>query len=167
MSRLAPQERLSGLPDCGPEGLSPGERLLLWMLRQWVAARVLGEEPRSRLAAHAGPFISPRGAAAFVLLMTTVEERVRRPLCVSPPACLGYASDEQHLVTACGVSPVAPDIAARLLGELVLAPRVAAAAIRVLNFSFAREGLHFPLRLYDMGGATGDCLELSPRPTLH
>jgi hypothetical protein len=84
-----------------------------------------------------------------VLLMTTIEERVRRPLCVSPPTCLGYARDEQHLVTACGISPAAPDIAAKLLGELVIAPRVVAAAIRVLNFSFAREGLHFPMRLRD------------------
>jgi hypothetical protein len=46
--------RLPGMPDCGPDGLSCGERLLLWMLRQWVAARVLGEEPRGRLAAYAG-----------------------------------------------------------------------------------------------------------------
>jgi hypothetical protein len=156
-------DRLAGLPDCGPEGLSTGERLLLWMLRQWVAARVLGEEPRGRLAAHAGAFISPRGAAAFVLLMTTIEERVRRPLCVSPPTCLGYARDEQHLVTACGISPAAPDIAARLLSELVIAPRVVAAAVRVLNFSFAREGLHFPMRLRDAGYNLDD----GSRPTLH
>jgi hypothetical protein len=163
MNRPDRQQRLPGLPDCGPEGLSSGERLLLWMLRQWVAARVLGEEPRGRLATYAGPFISPRGAAAFVLLMTTVEERVRRPLCVSPPTCLGYARDEQHLVTACGISPAAPDVAAQLLGELVIAPRVAAAAIRVLNFSFAREGLYFPMRLSEAHPP----MDEAPRPTLH
>jgi len=156
-------DTLPGLPDCGPEGLSAGERLLLWMLRQWVTARVLGEEPRGRLATYAGPFISPRGAAAFVLLMTTIEERVRRPLCVSPPTCLGYARDEQHLVTACGISPAAPDLAAQLLGELVIAPRVVAAAIRVLNFSFAREGLHLPMRLRDASPEPG----AEARPTLH
>ena len=155
--------RLPGMPDCGPDGLSCGERLLLWMLRQWVAARVLGEEPRGRLAAYAGAFISPRGAAAFVLLMTTIEERVRRPLCVSPPTCQGYARDEQHLVTACGISPASPDIAAQLLGDLVIAPRVVAAAIRVLNFSFAREGMNFPMRLRDAGHNLDD----GSHPTLH
>ncbi len=148
-------------PDCGPQGLSPGERLLLWMLRQWVTARMLGEEPRGRLAAQAGRFISPRGAAAFVMLMTTIEERVRRPLCISHPSCLGYARDEQSLVAACGVSPAAPDIAARLLGELVIAPQVVVALIRMLNFSFAREGLDFPMRLHCAGHRD------APRPTLH
>jgi hypothetical protein len=154
-----PDEEISGvrpnpssfldLPCCGPAALSGGERILLWMLRQWVAARILGQEPRARLARYAGPFVSPRGAAAFVMLMTAVEDSVRRPLCVSHPDCVGYAQDEQRLITACGVSPAAPEVAARLLGGLVTAPGVVAVLARALNFSLAREGLNLPLRLED------------------
>ena len=47
---------------CGPIGLAEGERVLLWMLRQWVTARVLGEEPGARLSQKAGALVSPRVA---------------------------------------------------------------------------------------------------------
>jgi len=137
------------LPRCGPEDLFKSERILLWMLRQWVAARVMGQEPRVRMAARAGTFISPRGAASFEMLMSAIEERVRRPLCISHPDCRGYACDEQRLVVACGVSSASPEIAARLLETMVIAPGVVAAVARVLNFSFEREGLRLPLRLND------------------
>ena len=148
-------------PVCGPDGLQDGERLLLWMLRQWVAARILREDPRARLAAFAGPYVSPRGAAAFVLLMTAIEARVRRPLCVAPPRCQGYALDEQRIVTACGIGPRAPEIAAQLLGPLVAGSQVVANLARILNTTFAREGLSLPVRLEDRQSAP------IPRPTLH
>lgn len=151
------------LPCCGPAALSAGERTMLWMLRHWVTARILRQEPRAWLARHAGAFVSPRGAAAFILLMTAVEERVRRPLCISHPDCAGYAQDEQRLITACGVSPASPEVAAQLLDALVTAPSMVAVMARALNFALAREGLSLPLRLEDDPGL----LAAPCQPTLH
>jgi len=135
------------LDHCGPVGLAEGERILLWMLRQWVTARVLGEEPGARLSNKAGDLVSPRVAAAFILMMTAIEGQVRRPLCVSAPCCGGYADDEQHLITACGVCPASPEIAGRLLEGLVVTPETVTVMARFLNTALAGDGKALPMRL--------------------
>ena len=131
---------------CGPNGLSEGERIVLWMLRQWVTARVLGQEPGARLSREAGALVSPRVAAAFILMMTAIEGQVRRPLCVSAPCCKGYAEDEQRLVTACGVCPASPEMAGRLLEALVVMPESVTVSARFLNMALSHEGKALPMR---------------------
>lgn len=149
--------------DDGPEGLSDGERLMLDLLRAWAAARRLGEDPRQRLGAAGGADASSRGAAFFIMVMTAIEEHVRRPLRIAPPGCRGYACDEQRLITACGVSPAAPDVAEGLLDELVFAPKLVAVLLRAMNGSLVRQGLHLPMRLSDPTSR-----QIAPaRPTLH
>jgi hypothetical protein len=151
----------ASIDDCGPSALTRGERVLLWMLRQWVTARVLGQEPGERLSRQAGALVSPRVATAFILMMTTIEGQVRRPLCVAAPCRRGYAEDEQRLVTACGVCPAAPEIAGRLLEDLVTTPETVIVAARFLNTALAHEALALPLRFEEPEYAR------AARPTLH
>ena len=151
------------LDRCGPVGLAEGERILLWMLRQWVTARVLGEEPGARLSNKAGGLVSPRVAAAFILMMTAIEGQVRRPLCVSAPSCGGYAEDEQRLITACGVCPASPEIAGRLLEGLVVAPETVTVMARFLNTALAGDGKALPMR-FDEPERT---VQPMRRPTFH
>lgn len=151
----------ASVDECGPSALTRGERVLLWMLRQWVTARVLSQEPGERLSREAGYLVSPRVAAAFILMMTTIEGQVRRPLRIAAPCRQGYAEDEQRLITACGVCPAAPEIAGRLLEGLVTAPETVIVTARFLNMALAHEALALPLRFEE--------LESSPpaAPTVH
>jgi hypothetical protein len=134
------------LDHCGPVGLAEGERILLWMLRQWVTARVLGEEPAARLSKKAGALVSPRVASAFILMMSAIEGQVRRPLCVSAPCSGGYADDEQRLITACGVCPASPEIAGRLIEGMVVTPETVTVMARFLNTALANDGKALPMR---------------------
>lgn len=134
------------LNHCGPVGLADGERILLWMLRQWVTARVLGEEPGQRLSTKAGALVSTRVASAFILMMSAIEGQVRRPLCVSAPCCGGYADDEQRLITACGVCPASPEIAGRLIEGMVVMPETVTVMARFLNTALASDGMALPMR---------------------
>lgn len=152
----------AALDDCGPTDLARGERVVLWMLRQWVTARVLDQEPGARLSREAGHLVSPRVAAAFSLLMTTVEGLARRPLRIAAPCRQGYAEDEQRLITACGVCPASPEIAGRLLEGLVTAPEAVIVAARFLNMALAHEDLALPLRFEEPEPSP-----LPPRRTLH
>ncbi|HWT50703.1 MAG TPA: hypothetical protein VN113_00805 [Caulobacter sp.] len=151
------------LNHCGPVGLAEGERILLWMLRQWVTARVLGEEPGARLSKKVGGLVSPRVATAFILMMSAIEGQVRRPLCVSAPCCGGYADDEQRLITACGLCPASPEIAGRLLEGLVITPESVTVMARFLNTALANDGKALPMR-FDEPEARA---RPAPRPTLH
>lgn len=151
----------ASIDDCGPAALTRGERVLLWMLRQWVTARVLSQEPGERLSREAGALVSPRVAAAFILMMTTIEGQVRRPLCVAAPCRQGYAEDEQRLVTACGICPASPEMAARLLDGLVIAPESVIVTARFLNMALAHEALALPVRFEEPEYAK------TARPTLH
>lgn len=151
------------LSHCGPLGLAQGERVLLWMLRQWVTARVLGEEPGARLSQKAGGLVSPRVATAFILLMTAIEGQVRRPLCVSAPCSAGYANDEQRLITACGICPASPEIADRLLEGLVITPEAVTVMARFLNTALANDGMALPMRFDE----PEQVVTPQPRPTLH
>jgi hypothetical protein len=151
----------ASVDECGPSALTRGERVLLWMLRQWVTARVLGQEPGERLSREVGSLVSSRVAAAFTLLMTTIEGQVRRPLRIAAPCRQGYAEDEQRLITACGVCPAAPDIAERLLEHLVMTPEAVVVAARFLNSALAHEALALPLRFEEPAYAP------TTRPTLH
>lgn len=148
---------------CGPASLADGERILLWMLRQWVTARVLGEEPGQRLSKKAGALVSPRVATAFILVMSAIEGQVRRPLCVSAPCCKGYAEDEQRLITACGICPASPEIAGRLIEGLVVTPEAVTVMARFLNSALANDGMALPMRFDEP-----EVVVTSPlRPTLH
>jgi hypothetical protein len=151
----------ASVDDCGPSALTRGERVLLWMLRQWVTARVLDQDPRERLAREVGALVSPRVTAAFILMMTTIEAQVRRPLCVAAPCRQGYAEDEQRVVTACGVCPASPEIAGRLLESLVIAPEAVIVTARFLNMALAHEALALPVRFEEPERAS------AARPTLH
>ena len=150
------------LDHCGPVDLADGERILLWMLRQWVTARVLGEEPGARLSRKAGALVSPRVATAFILVMSAIEGQVRRPLCVSAPCCRGYADDEQRLIIACGVCPASPEIAGRLLEDLVVIPESVTVMARFLNTALANDGMTLPMRFDEPRPTT-----MTSRPTLH
>lgn len=163
-SRLDHRSHLA--PRCGPERLFEGEQLLLWMVRQWVIARVTCESPRARLAAVADRYGAPGSATCVAMLMMAIEEHVKRPLCILHPDCPGYARDEQHIITACGVSPAEPDLAARLLEGLVIAPDVVAVMARVVNASLAREGFILPVRLDDTPRPPTPP-NLCAHPTLH
>jgi len=138
------------LDHCGPVGLAEGERILLWMLRQWVTARVLGEEPGARLSKKVGGLVSPRVASAFILMMSAIEGQVRRPLCVSAPCFGGYAEDEQRLITACGVCPASPEIAGRLIEGMVVTPETVTVMARFLNTALANDGKALPMRFDEM-----------------
>ncbi|WP_297509086.1 hypothetical protein [uncultured Caulobacter sp.] len=152
------------LDQCGPVSLADGERILLWMLRQWVTARVLGEEPGARLSRSAGALVSPRVATAFILMMTAIEGQVRRPLCVSPPCCGGYGDDEQRVIVACGLCPAAPDRADRLLEDLVVTPEAVTVMARFLNAALAHDGMALPVRFDAQEPSTAP---VRSRPTLH
>lgn len=151
------------LNHCGPVGLADGERILLWMLRQWVTARVLGEDPAQRLSKKAGALVSPRVATAFLLMMNAIEGQVRRPLCVSAPRCRRYADDEQRLIAACGVCPASPEIAGRLIEGLVIVPESVTVMARFLNMALAHDGMALPMRFDAPETAT----RADTRPTLH
>ena len=151
------------LNHCGPVGLADGERILLWMLRQWVTARVLGEEPGQRLSKKAGALVSARVATAFILMMSAIEGQVRRPLCVSAPCCKGYADDEQRLITACGVCPASPEIADRLIEGLVITPESVTVMARFLDTALANDGMALPMRFDEPAVAVSH----AHRPTLH
>jgi len=151
------------LDHCGPVGLAEGERILLWMLRQWVTARVLGEEPGARLSKKAGALVSPRVASAFVLMMSAIEGQVRRPLCVSAPCFGGYAEDEQRLITACGVCPASPEIAGRLIEGMVVTPETVTVMARFLNTALANDGKALPMR-FDEPDVV---MTPAQRPTFH
>lgn len=152
----------ASVDDCGPSALTRGERVLLWMLRQWVTARVLEQEPRERLSREVGALVSPRVTAAFTLMITTIEAQVRRPLRIAAPCRQGYAEDEQRVVTACGVCPASPEIAGRLLESLVIAPEAVIVTARFLNLALAHEELALPVRFEEPGRAPA-----AARPTLH
>lgn len=147
------------LDQCGPVGLADGERLLLWMLRQWVTARMLGEEPAARLSNEAGGLASRRVITAFVLMMAALESHVCRPLCVSAPRCGGYAEDEQRLITACGICPACPEIAGRLLEGLVTAPESVTVMARFLNTAMANDGIALPMRFDEPETRAADALQ--------
>ena len=151
------------LDRCGPVGLAEGERILLWMLRQWVTARVLGEEPGGRLSKKVGSLVSPRVASAFILMMSAIEGQVRRPLCVSAPCFGGYAEDEQRLITACGVCPASPEIAGRLIEGMVVTPETVTVMARFLNTALANDGKALPMR-FDEPEAV---MTPAQRPTFH
>ena len=93
-------------------------------------------------------------------MMTAIEGQVRRPLCVSAPCSGGYAEDEQRLITACGLCPASPEIAGRLLEDLVTTPETVTVMARFLNTALAHDGLTLPMR-FDETEAP------APQPTLH
>jgi hypothetical protein len=135
------------LPVCGPPGLSSGERILLWMMRQWATARMLDQDPAARVSFYALSLTSAACVSLAVQLMLVIEQNVRRPLRIRQPQCLHYDGDEQSLVVACGLSPVAPDMAAHLLEDLVTAPPLVTAMLRAVNCTFSLAEHDLPVRM--------------------
>ncbi|MCC7268204.1 MAG: hypothetical protein IT546_12840 [Caulobacteraceae bacterium] len=133
----------------GPDGLWPAERLLLTGIRVWGRLRVEGRCPHETVRAGLELVASPRSAALFVAFMDRYERACLKPLEVHCPCCPGYSADEQRLVLACGVGPVAGDIARRLLQPLVSDAAPLLAIGRSLNASLAADGLELPVRLAD------------------
>ena len=133
----------------GPEGLWPAERLLLTAIRVWARLRVDGRGPHDTVRAGLELVASQRSAALFIAFMDRYERACLKPLEVHCPCCPGYSADEQRLVLACGVGPVAGDIARRLLQPLVSDAAPLLAIGRGLNASLAADGLELPVRLAD------------------
>ena len=132
-----------------PPVLQPGERLLLASLRGWAGARVAGEAPHAPIRAGLARATSPRTAALFVALMDSLEAGCLRPLEIHRACCPGYSTDEQRLVLACGICPVADDIAAALLRPLVADAAPMLVLARSLNAALATDGFDLPVRLLD------------------
>ena len=133
----------------GPDGLWPAERLLLAGIRVWGRLRVDGRRPHDTVRAGIELVASQRTAALFVAFMDRYERACLKSLEVHCPCCPGYSADEQRLVLACGVGPVAEDVARRLLQPLVSDSAPLLAIGRSLNASLAADGLELPVRLAD------------------
>lgn len=136
-------------PQSGPDGLWPAERLLLTGIRVWGRLRVEGARPHEAVRSGLELVASPRTAALFTAFMDRFERACLKPLEVHRPCCPGYSADEQRLVLACGVGPVAQDLAWRLLQPLVNDAAPLLAIGRSLNASLAADGLELPARLAD------------------
>ncbi|KSB88193.1 hypothetical protein AS593_01055 [Caulobacter vibrioides] len=133
--------------DTGPEGLARGERLLLWGVRTWAALRLQGQPADPTIRSAFARAASPRTASLFLQTMMLIEGELVRPLHIQCPHCVGYALDEQRLVTACGLAAAAPGLASRLLSSLVARPDVTAVLARALNHALALDGAPLPVRL--------------------
>lgn len=137
----------------GPTGLCDGERLLLAGLRAWISCRRERQPPDPMVRRAIACVASEQTGALFSALMETIEGVALRPFVTHCGACPGYGADEQRLVLACGLSPIDPEIAARLLTPLVADPAVVVCFARALNAALRADGLALPVRLYDDAGS--------------
>lgn len=131
----------------GPPGLWEGERVLLAGFRAWARCRIDRGSPGEIVRRAIACVTSEQAAALFTALMETLEGVGRRPLRLHCGVCPGYAEDEQRLVLACGLSPVAPEVALRLLEPLVRDPATVVCFARALNAALCADGLALPVRL--------------------
>ncbi|WP_374574424.1 hypothetical protein [Phenylobacterium sp.] len=133
----------------GPPGLWQGERLLLAAVRAWASCRAGRGEPARTIRRAIACVASEQTGALFAAFMEALEGVSRRPMRLHCGACPGYAEDEQRLILACGLSAVAPDLAARLLEPLARDPSAAVCFARALNVALVADGLALPARLTD------------------
>lgn len=84
-----------------------------------------------------------------------------RPLQAECGHCGGVSTDLQRLVAACGLAPVALELAERLIEPLVSDSRMVVTLARALNAALASAGWPMPARLAAGPGPSG------PVRTLH
>ena len=139
--------------------LSPAERLLLASLRGWAGLRAAGRRPDDEIGLLLTQKASGRTCALFVAWIHAIEAACRAPLRFDCPGCGGVSADAQRLIVACGVSPVAPDIAHALLSPLLVDTQLVVQMGRRLNASLAADGWSLPVRLTDPRPATAQQAE--------
>ncbi len=144
--------------------LSPAERLLLASLRGWAGLRAAGRRPDHEIAPLITEKASARSSALFVAWIYAIEAACRGPLQIECPGCGGASADAQRLIVACGVSPVAPDMAHALLSPLLIDTQLVVQMGRRLNASLAADGWPLPARLIDSQPVPA---EPGLQPTLH
>lgn len=130
-----------------PAAPNGGERLILAGLRAWALGRIDGTDPQGPVRAAVAAAASDQVGALFVAWMQAVEQAARRALEISCLHCRGASLDEQRLVVACGLAPVAFEMGERLLQPLLVEARPAMVLARALNRALRLEGLPLPVRL--------------------
>jgi hypothetical protein len=130
-------------PAC-PSG---AERLILAGLRAWALGRIEGGDPRGPVREAVSAAASDQAGALFVAWMQAVEQAARRTLEISCLHCRGASLDEQRLVVACGLAPVAFEMGEGLLQPLLVEARPAMVLARALNRALGACGLPLPVRL--------------------
>ena len=153
---IRPSERRPARQAC-PNAPTPGEQLLLAAVRVWAQARVQGCRPHRHVADALAARSSRRVGALFVAWMQAVEADTLRPIQIRCAGCGGLSDDEERLIVACGIAPVAMDLGEQLLAPMLREPGVAMALGRSLNAAMAADGWRLPARI----GAP------APAPTLH
>ena len=63
------------------------------------------------------------------------------------PGCGGVSPDAQRLIVACGIAPVAPDMADAILSPLLVDTQLVVQMGRRLNAALAADGWSLPVRL--------------------
>jgi hypothetical protein len=144
-----------------PAAPTGAERLILAGLRAWAIGRIDGGDPQEPVRAALAAAASEQTGALFVAWMQAVEQAARRALQISCPHCRGASLDEQRLVVACGLAPVAFEMGERLLQPLLREPRAAMVLARALNRALRAAGLPLPVRL------EGCTVEHDQAQTLH
>ncbi len=158
------QDKLIQAPPSNvcPAQPTRGERLLLAGLRAWGHARLTGPKPDGAVRLALSFCASERVATLFTAFMETVEATALRPIEIMCH-CRGLSTDEQRLVVACGIAPVAFDLGQSVLAPILRDTEAALVLARCLNSALAAEGLHLPARLTDKPVLHNN----SVRPTLH
>lgn len=139
-----------------------GERLILAGLRAWGHARLSGPQQSLVVQSALSVCASERVATFFAAFMEAVEATALRPIQIGCPHCDGLSMDEQRLIVACGISPVAFDLGQKVLAPILRDTETALVLARSLNGALAAEGLYLPARLTQHPAMHG-----GHRPTLH
>jgi hypothetical protein len=140
-----------------------GERLVLAGLRAWGHARLSGPLPQGVVRPALSFCASERVATLFTAFMEAVEVAALRPIEIQCLHCNGLSLDEQRLVVACGIAPVAFDLGRKVLEPMLRDTETPLVLARCLNGALAAEGLFLPARLMDGPALHGD----TPPRTLH
>ena len=144
-----------------PAGPNGAERLILAGLRAWALGRIDGSDPQGPVRDAVAAATSDQVGALFVAWMQAVEQAARRALEISCLHCRGASLDEQRLVVACGLAPVAFEAGERLLRPLLVEARPAMVLARALNRALGAAGLPLPARL------EGQPVDHDRSPTVH
>lgn len=136
-------------PATAPRGLTPGEKLLLQAMRSWAELRASGERPSVMVGRALSFRASDRVAALFGAWAQAIEAAGRRPIRLQCPSCGGPSVDEQRLIVAVGIAPVAFEVGERVLEPLLSETRPAMVLGRALNAAMAAAGFPLPARLTD------------------
>lgn len=137
---------------------APAERLILAGLRAWALARLNEEPPETRVRAAISAVASDMAGVLFVGWMQAVERHASRAFAIGCLGCGHVSPDEQRLIHACGLAPVAFDLGEELLAPLQTNPLPAMTMARALNAALGDVGLVLPARLQGQG---------RPSATLH